>query len=64
MYCHGGMGQHRKQKEHICTDLICMSVLCEVCDVIEDKKWVTPMDPRLNPQREITFVKVVYWTID
>ena len=45
------------------TDLVCMAQPPEVCNVIVDKQRVMPIDPRLTPQREITFVKVKvnYW---
>ena len=52
------MGQHRKQKEHNYTDLVCMALPRKVCNVIEDKQRVKPIDIRLTPQREITFVNV------
>ena len=56
--CYHGMGQHKKHKEHNYTDLVCMALSHEVCNVIEDKQRVTPIDPRLTSQREITFVNV------
>ena len=56
------MGQHRKYKVHNYTDLVCMAVPREFCNVIENKQLVTPVDPRLTSQREKTFgnVKVVH----
>ena len=56
MYCQG-IGQHRNNNEKN-ADLVCMPLRRKVCDVIEDKRWVTPIDPRLTPQREITFISV------
>ena len=47
------MRQHRKQRTQY-TDLICMALSCEVCI----NQRVTPIDPRLTLQREITFVNV------
>ena len=57
MYYHG-MGQHRRHKEHNNTDLVCIPIPCEVCNVTVDKQRGTPIDP----QSEINFVnvKVVY----
>lgn len=61
-YCsYYGMGQHRKQSTEY-TDLVCMVLSCEVCS----NQRVTPIDPKLTLQREITFVNVrvvcgVFW---
>ena len=43
-------------------NLVCMAVPREFCNVIENKQLVTPVDPRLTSQREITYgnVKVVH----
>ena len=59
VHCHG-MGQNRKHKEHYQTDLVCMALPCEVCNVIEDKQRVTQIYLRLTLQREITFVNVKF----
>ena len=44
------MGQNRKHKEHYQTDLVCMALPCEVCNVIEDKQRVTQIYLRLTLQ--------------
>ena len=57
MHCHG-MGQNRKHKERHHTNLVCMALPREVCNVIEDKQRVTLNYTRLTLQREVTFVNV------
>ena len=37
MYCHS-MGQYRKHRKHDYTDLVCLTIPREVCNVIEDKQ--------------------------
>ena len=56
VYCNG-IGQHRKHKEHNYTDLVCMALPREVCNVTECKQWVTPIDPDW-PHKGITSVNV------
>ena len=35
--CYHGMGQHKKHKEHNYTDLVCMALPREACNIKEDK---------------------------
>ena len=57
MYC-PGMGQHRKQKGHNYTDLVCMALPREACNVIEDKQRTTLID--LTKGNNFCELKVVY----
>ena len=48
-------GTHRKYKERNYTDL---ALPCEVSNVIVDIQTVKTIDPKMTPQKEITFVNV------
>ena len=54
MFFHG-MGQHRIYKEHNYTDL---ALPCEVSNVIMDLQTFITIDPKMTPQKEITFMNV------
>ena len=44
MYCYG-MGQHKKYEEQNYTDLVCMVLPREVCNVTVDKQRFEQIDP-------------------